>query len=251
MLLFAALLVLALPAPMAASVAPTMPSAAPKLFYFDFPGKAAGLRLAAAHGGFEIQDHRFKSIADLTAMKESGELPYGQVPALCVDGKILGQSCSIMRYIGKQTGLYPTDPVKAALVDSIMDQEADMTSGITCCRYQERFGFEVLGGAEGEGTKTAYTAIAERVLPRHLAMLERVMQDGGTGWVAGTPEPTIADFTLAPRLQFIASGIDGIPSSCLDAYPGLKGLIGKVRELPAVVAWNTKVTAAGSAPELV
>jgi glutathione S-transferase len=107
-----------------------------KLIYFDFPGKAAGLRLAAAHGGLEFEDHRFKSRDELVAMKESGELPYGQVPALSVDGKILAQSNAIMRYIGKATNLYPSDPIQAALVDSIMDQETDMTAGITCCRYQ-------------------------------------------------------------------------------------------------------------------
>jgi glutathione S-transferase len=75
--------------------------AALKLVYFDFPGKAAGLRLAAAYGGLEFEDFRFKERAELTAMKESGELPYGQVPALFVDGQILGQSSAIMRYIGK------------------------------------------------------------------------------------------------------------------------------------------------------
>jgi len=91
MLLFVAILVLALPAPMAAMATmpmdamATMPAGtwmqvpAPKLYYFDFPGKAAGLRLAAAHGGIEIDDHRL-SRDDLTAMKDSGELPYGQVP---------------------------------------------------------------------------------------------------------------------------------------------------------------------------
>jgi len=45
-----------------------------------------------------------------------------QVPALKVEGKVLGQSSAIMRFIGKLTGLYPTDAVTAALVDSIMDQ---------------------------------------------------------------------------------------------------------------------------------
>ena len=91
-------------------------------------------------------------------MKESGELPYGQVPALAVGGKILGQSSAIMRYIGKATGLYPEDPVVAALVDSILDSEADMTAGISCCRYQERFGFEVLGGVSHQPAGTAATA---------------------------------------------------------------------------------------------
>jgi glutathione S-transferase len=37
------------------------------------------------------------------------------------DGTIIGQSAAIMRYIGKKTGLYPTDDALAALVDSIID----------------------------------------------------------------------------------------------------------------------------------
>ena len=101
-----------------------------------------------------------------------------------------------------------------------------------------------------EGTATVMAAIAGRVLPAHLAQLERVLQDGGTGWAAGTPDPTIADFTLAPRLKWLSSGVDGVPTTCLDEYPGLKGLIAKVGALPAVVAWNAKVTAAGSPADL-
>lgn len=46
--------------------------------------------------------------------------------------------------------------MKAALVDSIMDSEADMTAGISCARYQDRFGFESLGGfRDAERTQMA------------------------------------------------------------------------------------------------
>ena len=37
------------------------------------------------------------------------------------DGTMIGQSAAIMRYIGKKTGLYPSEDVVAALVDSIID----------------------------------------------------------------------------------------------------------------------------------
>ncbi len=55
-------------------------------------------------------------------MKESGQLTYGQVPALFVDGKQVNQSSSIIRVVGKLGGLYPDDIIKAALVDSLIDQ---------------------------------------------------------------------------------------------------------------------------------
>jgi glutathione S-transferase len=50
-------------------------------------------------------------------------LPYGQFPVLEVEpGVFIGQSASIIRYIGKKTGLYPSDDVKAAVVDSLLDE---------------------------------------------------------------------------------------------------------------------------------
>ena len=54
---------------------------------------------------------------------QAGKLPFGQLPVLEVEeGVYIAQSAAIMRYIGKKTGLYPSDAVKAALVDSIIDE---------------------------------------------------------------------------------------------------------------------------------
>ena len=44
-------------------------------------------------------------------MKASGELPYGTLPVLVVDGaqkRTIAQSNAILRYAGKLGGLYPT-----------------------------------------------------------------------------------------------------------------------------------------------
>ena len=63
-------------------------------------------------------------------MKESGELQFGQLPALrTADEKhLLVQSGAIFRYIGKQSDLYPTDILEAAKVDAIVDQENGKSS---------------------------------------------------------------------------------------------------------------------------
>ena len=49
---------------------------------------------------------------------------------------VIVQSASIMRYIGKLSGLYPECPIKAALVDTIIDEEIDMTRGLAVSRYR-------------------------------------------------------------------------------------------------------------------
>jgi hypothetical protein len=53
-----------------------------------------------------------------------------------------------------------------------------------------------------------------------------------------------------PRLIWLASGsVAGVPTTCLDAFPKLCNLIAKLSALPEVVAWNEKVSAAGSPPD--
>ena len=79
-----------------------------------------------------------------------------------------------------------------------------MPAGLSAIPRQARFGFEgVLGGPKGDGTQAVRKAINDDILPRHLGCFNRLLADGGTGWLAGTAEPTIADFCLVPRLQWL------------------------------------------------
>ncbi len=72
-------------------------AAAPTLFYFDIPGKAEAIRLAFHVQGVAFDDHRFKDREEFLAMKASGRLQYGQVPALQVGPVVLTQSAAILR----------------------------------------------------------------------------------------------------------------------------------------------------------
>ena len=110
-------------------------------------------------------------------MRDSGRLAFGQLPVLEVFADAaadadaiaptaaLAQSGAILRYVGKLSGLYPSDPLLAAKVDAILDQEADMLAGVRVARYQERFGF-----ADGTFDRAAVLdALNGAVLPRHIA----------------------------------------------------------------------------------
>lgn len=53
---------------------------------------------------------------------------------------MLTQSAAIMRYLGKLSGAYPDDPLKAALVDAIIDEENDLFTGLSVARYKGECG---------------------------------------------------------------------------------------------------------------
>lgn len=211
-----------------------------KLMYFNIAGKAEAIRLICAYAGLTLDDHRFKDRSEFAAMKESGELQFGQVPALAVDGgkSQLVQSAAILRFLGKianpELELYPQDAVVAAHVDAVLDQEGDAFMGFRVARYKERFGFSTDVLTE-EVTKKVTAKINAETIPRHLGHLERMLTSGGTGWLAGTPNPTIADFQWVITLNSLQTdgGWTGKPD-ILDGFPGLKTLIDRFYAVPAI-----------------
>lgn len=218
-----------------------------KVYYFDIPGKAEAIRLACAYGNLNWEDVRMTK-DEFMVMKESGKLSFGQVPALGVivasgdsdaEGKetMLFQSAAIMRYVGKHAGLYPLhDDIKAAQIDAIVDQEADIFAGLSVSRYRERFGFGFMTDADVAASRKS---LNDDVLPRHLSNLEKLLECSDSGWIAGGEFPTIADFILAPRLKWLVEpGVnDGISESLLDGFPRVKAMIAKFESLPAVVKY--------------
>lgn len=131
-----------------------------KLYYFDIPGKVLDLilfvilitflyeyhfilqgeaiRLACAYGKLPLEDVRITG-EQFQQLKAEGKLSFGQVPALAVNDSevLISQSAAIMRFVGKLAGLYPTnDDFQAALIDSLVDQESDMFTGLSVTRYR-------------------------------------------------------------------------------------------------------------------
>merc|ERR1719290_769768 len=93
----------------------------------------------------------------------------GLTPVWTGDGKhhVLTQSVALMRFVAKlgcekspgKAQLYPTDdPITAARIDAIMDQEADAFVGLRVSKYKERFG---LGFLNDEKNKHLVDKITE------------------------------------------------------------------------------------------
>ena len=114
-----------------------------KLFYYDGAGKGDCIRLLCAHAGLPLEDIRIpiSNRETFDKLKADGKLPFGQLPALEVSESepLITQSSAIMRFLGKvsgQSSLYPSCPATAALIDGIIDEENDLTTGLSVSRYR-------------------------------------------------------------------------------------------------------------------
>ncbi|KAL3896820.1 MAG: hypothetical protein SGPRY_013187 [Prymnesium sp.] len=203
------------------------------LYYFDIVGKGEPIRLLAAYARLPLHDHRFSSREEFMQMRDEGKLPYGQVPLLEVKGKgFLPQSCAILRYLAKMAGgdIYPSDEWLAARVDAAMEQEVDAFTGPTVASYTTRFGIEL----DDDQKEKAGALISEEVMPRHLRSIEAQLEESKTGWIAGTPRPSPADFVWAiPNKDHIFTA----EIRALEGFPACRAFVKKFYELPEIVEY--------------
>ena len=86
-----------------------------KLTYFNLRGRAELARLILAQAEVEYEDKRIQreewptlkqgkthNIFHLPQNENNTDLPFGQLPALEIDGKTISQSMTIARYLAKR-----------------------------------------------------------------------------------------------------------------------------------------------------
>ena len=194
-----------------------------KLSYFDFHGgRGEPARLALFIGDVSYQDDRLK-FADF--MKAKSSLPYGALPVLEVDGKVLAQSSGINRYVGKLTDLYPSDPWQAAVCDEVMDAVEDVA-------HKVGPSLSIKDPAE---KKSAREALVDGPITFFLERIEnRLRQGGGTYFV--DDRLTVADLRVFVWVRHIRSGkLDHIPTDLPDRVaPLLAEHAERIASLPKV-----------------
>jgi glutathione S-transferase len=179
----------------------TMPKL--KLTYFDFDGgRGEPARLALHLGGIAFEDRRI-AFKDWDAHRES--TPFRALPVLEVDGRVVAQSNSINRYVGRLAGLYPKDELQALLCDEVMDAVEDMDTPI---------GNTI--DLPPEGKKKAREELAAGFLPRYLTQLEaRLKAAGGEYFADG--RLTVGDLKVWMMVRWLRGGVlDYLPRDLVD-----------------------------------
>jgi glutathione S-transferase len=195
------------------------------LTYFDFDGgRGEAARLAMHLAGIAFEDRRIAG-KDWPALRD--KTPFQSMPVLEVDGKVITQSNTINRYLGKLAGLYPKDDWQAALVDEVMDAVEDISF---------RIGFTL--ALEGDAKKLAREALAAGPIPRFLQQIEARLKAGGGEWLV-EKRLTVADLKCCLWVRWLKSGaLDHIPADIVDRHaPLLAQHLERVRNQPGIAAY--------------
>lgn len=195
------------------------------LTYFDFDGSRGEVpRLAMHLGGVAFEDRRIAR-KDWTALRDT--MPFQQLPVLEVDGKVIAQSNTINRYVGKLAGLYPKDDWQAARADEVMDAVEDLTT---------RIGATIR--MDNEAKKKAREDLAAGPIPRFLQQLEARLKAGGGEWFVEN-RLTVADLKCYLLTRWLKSGvIDHVPADIVDRNaPLLAAHLERVHNHPKIAAY--------------
>ena len=76
------------------------------LTYFYGRGRAETTRWMLAATDVDFRNNAIRTPQELAALRESGKLPFDQMPLLEIDGHRLSQSSAMVRYLARRGNLY-------------------------------------------------------------------------------------------------------------------------------------------------
>lgn len=195
-----------------------------QLYYFDFLGRAEVARIALELSGVEYEDVRLSR--DQWA-EFKPKTPYGQLPVMTVDGKMLAQSAAISRYCAKLAGLVPSNDLQAALCDELYEASSEIQALVYPSMMMKD---------ESEKLE-ARKKLVEGPLADKLAMLDKRLADIAGDKFVGGDKPSHGDLAVYCMCGWLISGtLDGIPKDLLKSYSNLSALRNRVASVPVIKA---------------
>ncbi|CAG9761714.1 unnamed protein product [Ceutorhynchus assimilis] len=193
-----------------------------KLTYFNLAGAGECIRYLFAYAKQPYEDNRI-AFQDWQALKPN--TPYGQLPILEVDGKVVPQSTAIGRYLAKQFGLLGKNDWEALEADVLIDTMADLKKHVTPIFY-----------AQSEEKKLELKKeLLEKHLPFYLEKFEKIAASNPAGFLVGS-EVTWGDLFLGENLTALEERFPG----SLKPFPALNAFVNKINGLPEIKAWLEK-----------
>ena len=198
-----------------------------KLTYFDFPGgRGEPIRIAFHAAGIDFEDHRI-SFDEFLQTRE--QMRFNCAPVLHIDDVEVTQSNAMLRFVGKQAGLYPDDPTQALYCDEAMDAVEDLL-------HQIVYTF----GLEGDELKAARQKLVDGWLTIFVKGLGEILERGGD-YIADN-RLTVADLKVYVQTRSLRSGtLDHVPTDLVDTLaPNLVAHEERIANDPVVQAYYSQ-----------
>ena len=198
----------------------------PTLTYFDIPtSRGEEIRLALTIANVPFTDERLTQ-AQWALRKPSA--PFGALPIFTTEGRPpLAQSNAILRMLGTQHGLLPSDAWECARHEAVM-----------CAVEEMRARLGPTGRIKDPAEKqAAREALANTFFPEWCAQIEKQI----TGPFVGGAQLSVADLKLFVAMTpLLAAKIDHIPAETFKPFPRLLALVTAVKAHAKVVEWYSK-----------
>jgi len=196
-----------------------------KVTYFKMAGRAGPVRAALQLAKIKYENV-FVNRESFNAMKP--KLPFGQVPVFEVNGEVVSQSNAFLRYVGRFSSLYPTDPFKALKVDEVLDGISDALLVMRPSLMEKDL--------EKKLQLRKELISPDGALTKFMTNMQKLVESNKGSYAAGS-QMSIADLSLYTMLKMINDGgLDGIPPSVLGDYPLLKNIFENINTLN--VSWE-------------
>jgi glutathione S-transferase len=221
--------------------------AAPRLWSWHLSPFAGRVRIAAAVAGVELDlieidpVHRPPRLRELNPANRVPVLELGE-PTGAGQGIVVRESsaiCEWLHEVGTGPSLWPEDPARRAAARGLMRWLDDQLTA----SFFRSFRAEAFGPGDGDPPDIVQRLRAR--LMRRWPALEAELARGGTAWLAGAPEPTLADLSgmpLAVRVPQWAPHL-GPPAELTRVHAWLDAL----RAHPAVAEVKRRGRPAGEA----
>ncbi|EDV25614.1 S-crystallin 4 [Trichoplax sp. H2] len=195
-----------------------------KLSYFNLRGRGEIIRYLFAVAGVAYEDNRITS-EEWGKMKADGKTPFGQLPILEVDDKVLCQSNAIAAYLAREFDLAGKTNMDQYRISAIQAAVGDLMT-----KFVE-IHFEKDETIKAKKQKT----LSEEFLPVWLVAVEKIYQEGGTSFFAGD------SITLGDLYFFFAGeSLKGVNEQVFKSCPGLDGLYNRIANNSELKAWREK-----------
>ncbi|KAJ1627303.1 glutathione S-transferase [Pavlovales sp. CCMP2436] len=207
--------------------------AAPKLqlVYFGVRARAEAPRMILHYGGVPYTEETCQSFfgkpwGGPEGAKASGLAPFGQLPLLAVDGRVLGQTAAINRYCAAlcpaALSLVPADPVDAAWCDGIFEAAQELSPVNPC-----------VNAWRGEDFAAKKADFLANTLPPRLANLNKILEGDHGGPFTTGAEVRYCDFSVYHQFDLCRL----LEPAVFDPLPAVRRFMGAVEALPGVTAY--------------
>ncbi|XP_063691344.1 glutathione S-transferase-like [Bolinopsis microptera] len=110
-----------------------------KLTYWSIRALGEPIRHILRYQNEDWEDNALQptagSFREYVSMRDQEDMPFGNLPFIEDDGKKVTQSITIMRYLGRKFGLYPTSPQELVLCEVVEQEIYDLRNRLTAACY--------------------------------------------------------------------------------------------------------------------